>query len=62
MHIRLGDILDHDRDIIVPRTNRLVVTRRHESSVLVNKGDGVDRPEMLVVFLCDFSCAEIVLR
>lgn len=61
MHVRLGDVLDHDRDIIVPCTNRLVVTRRHESSIFVNERDGVDGSKMLVVFLCDFSSAEIVL-
>lgn len=61
MHIRLGDILDDDGDIIVPRTDRLVVTRRHESAVLVDERDRVDGAEMLVVFLRDFACAEVVL-
>lgn len=62
MHVWLGDILDHYRDIIVPCTNRLVVTRRHEPSVLINEGNGIDGTQVLVVFLHNLARAEIVLR
>ena len=61
MHIRLGNILDDDRNIIIPRADRLVVARRHEPAVLVHKGDRVDGAEVLVVFLRDLACAEVVL-
>lgn len=61
VHIRLRNILDDHRNIPIPRSNRLVVRGGDESPVLVDKGDGVDGTEMLIVFLGDFSGSEVVL-
>lgn len=62
MHIRFGDVLDHNRDIIVPCTDRLIVRRRDETSVVVDESNRVDRSQMLVVFLRDFGGVHVVLE
>jgi hypothetical protein len=55
VHVWLGDVLDDDGDVVVPTTDGLVVRRGQESPVAVNKGDRVDRAQMLIVGLDDFS-------
>jgi hypothetical protein len=62
VHERVGDIFDDDGDVPVPDTDRLVVRGRDEPAVFVDEGDGVDRPEMLVVFLRDLARLGVVLR
>ncbi len=54
MHVRLSNVLDHDRDIVIPRPNTLVVGCSHETSVIVHPGNRIDGTEMLIVFLCNF--------
>lgn len=61
VHVRLGNVLDHDRDIKLPGTHRLVVRGRHEPAVVVHECDGVDRAQMLVVLLRDIAGLRIVL-
>lgn len=53
MHAGLGDIFDDDRNVKLPDTHRLVVRCTDEASVLVDKGNRVDRAQMLVVLLND---------
>lgn len=50
VHVRLGDVLDRHRNVVVPCPERLVVRRGHEAPALVDEGDGVDGREMVV---CD---------
>lgn len=42
VHRRFCDVLDHDGDVVVPDSHRLVVRRRHEATVLIHKVDRVD--------------------
>ena len=42
MHSRFGDVFDDDWNIVVPDSNRLVVRRRDESTVLIDEIDRVD--------------------
>ena len=60
--MRFGDVLDYDGDVEVPCSDRFVVGRRDETAVLVDEGDGVYRPEMLIVLLRDFAGVKIVLQ
>jgi hypothetical protein len=62
VHVRLGDIFDCDRDIEVPGANSLVVGCSNEPSVLVHECNGVDWPQVLIIFLCDLTCSYIILR
>lgn len=55
MHMRLSDILDHNRDIKVPCANGLVIGCGDESSVFVNESNGVDRSKMLIILLGDLA-------
>jgi hypothetical protein len=43
MHVGLCDIFYDDRDIKVPSADSLVIGCCHESSVLVDEGNGIDR-------------------
>jgi len=61
VHIRLCDVFDHDRNVEVPGSDRFVIGRRHKPSVLVHKGDGIDRSQMLIIFLRDFPRVYIIL-
>lgn len=61
MHVRFGDILDNDWNVVVPSTNRFVVGRSQESTVLIDESDSVDSAKMLVVCLYNLSCTSIVL-
>ena len=61
MHVRLGNVLDHDWDIIVPCPDGFIVRSCDESPVFVDECDRVDRSEMLVVFLDDFGGVYVVL-
>ena len=61
VHIRLGDILDRDRNVEIPGTNGFVVRRGDEPPILVYETDCVHWPQMLVVLLRNFSCPYVVL-
>jgi hypothetical protein len=61
MHMRFGDILDYNRNIIVPSTDCLVVRGSYEPSVLIDERDSVYRAEMLIIFLNDLRGIHVVL-
>jgi hypothetical protein len=61
VHGRLRDVLDHDGNVVVPNSDRLVVRRGDESTVVVDKVDRVDGSEVLVVLLRDVARGHIVL-
>ena len=62
VHVRFCNILDDNGDVIVPSSNGLVVRGGDESSVVIDKGDGVDGSEMLVVSLHNLVCSCIILK
>ena len=62
VHVRFCDVLDNNRDVEVPGADGLVIGGRHESAVLINEGDGVHWPKMLVVFLGYFARVDVVLN
>lgn len=61
MHVRLCNILDDNRNIKVPCSNGLVVGSRNKSSVVINKGNGIDGAQMLVILLGNLPGIDIVL-
>ena len=61
MHSRLGNVLDHDGNVVVPDSDRLVVRGGDESSVVIYKVDGVDWAKMLIVLLRDVARVHVVL-
>lgn len=62
MHVRLGDVLDDDRDIEIPSSDRLVIRSCYEPSIFVDERNRIDRAKMLVVFLSNFSGIHIILE
>jgi len=62
MHVRLGNVLDDDRNVEVPRSDSFIIGGRHESTILVDEGDRVDRSQVLVILLSDFSRVHVVLQ
>lgn len=61
VHVRLSDVFDCHRNVEIPGTYRFVIRRGHEPPILVHEGDRVDRPQMLIVLLRDFSGPDVVL-
>lgn len=61
MHVRLGNVLDHHRYVVVPCPDRFVVRRSNKSSILIDKRDRVDWPQVLVVLLCNLARIHVVL-
>lgn len=57
-----GNVFYYDGYIIVPCADSLVVRGGHEPSVLVDKGDGVDGSQVLVILLCDLTRVDIILE
>jgi hypothetical protein len=78
VHCWLCDVLDDDWNIEIPSSNALVIrsrhkavevlagrfesTRRNAPFALINKSNGVDRSEMLIVFLSDIARVGIPLN
>ena len=62
VHEGLGDVLDYNRNVIVPCANRLVIRGSHKSPVFVYECNRIDRSQMLVVFLYNLSRIDIVLK
>ena len=62
VHRWVGDILDLHGRAKVPYAQTLIIAARHEASVFVDKGDGVHRSEMLVVFLLEVPGVHIELH
>ena len=61
VHIRLGDVFDCHGDVEIPGANGLVIRCGDEPPILIHEGDCVNRPQMLIVLLRDFSCPYVVL-
>jgi hypothetical protein len=61
VHMWLGDVLDHHRDIEIPGTDRFVIRRRDEPPVVVDEGDRVHGTQVLVVLLSDLARVHVVL-
>jgi hypothetical protein len=57
----LRDVLDHDRDIIIPCSDGLIVRRRYKPTIFVDKRDRVDRAQVLIIFLGDLSRVHVIL-
>src|SRR6056297_2950081 len=51
MHPRLGYVFDRHRNVPLPQQHFLVVGGGGEAGVIVVKGDGVDRGQVVIVFL-----------
>ena len=62
MHVRLSNVLDDYGDVKVPGSDRLVIGGCNEPPILVNEGNRVDGPEVLVVFLRDFAGVHVILH
>ncbi len=61
VHVRLGDELDGDGDVVLPRAQGLVVRGGDEAAVGVDEGDGVDGAEVVVVLLRERAGAGVEL-
>jgi hypothetical protein len=62
VHVRLGDILDDNWNIIVPTSDGLIVRCRDESSIVVHECNGVDWPKMLIIGLHDLMSSQVILN
>ena len=62
VHIRLTDVLCHYRDAKLPDVDLLVVCSRDEASPVLDEGDRVDRPEVLLVLLDDVFLVSVKLK
>jgi hypothetical protein len=61
VHVGLGDVLDDHRDVIVPPSDGLVIGCRDEPPVVVHKGDGVYRAQVLIIRLHNLMRTSVVL-
>jgi hypothetical protein len=61
VHAWLCNVLYDYWNVEIPSTDCLVIRRGYKSSVFVYKGDCVYRTEVLIVLLCYFARAHIVL-
>jgi hypothetical protein len=61
VHVWLRDVFNHNRNVEVPSSDRLVIRSRHESPIFVDKCDSVHWSQVLVVFLGDLAVVDIVL-
>lgn len=62
VHVRLGDVFDDDRDVVVPGADSFVIRSCDEPSILVDKCDRIYRTQVLVIFLSDFTTVHIILQ
>ena len=61
VHVGLGDEFDGNGDVELPGAQGFVVGGGDEAAVGVDEGDGVDRLQVVVVFLRHFAGAGVVL-
>jgi len=62
MHVGFRDIFDHHGNIIIPCAYGLVVRGSNKPSVFIHEGDGINRAQVLVVLLCDFTGVHVILQ
>ena len=61
VHVGFGDEFDRHGDVVFPSAEGLVVGGGDEAAVVVDEGDGVDGPEVVVVFLGHVAGAGVEL-
>mmetsp|Transcript_17762 Transcript_17762/g.26803 ORF Transcript_17762/g.26803 Transcript_17762/m.26803 type:complete len:318 (+) Transcript_17762:551-1504(+) len=61
MHVRLRDVGDGHRDVVLPHQNLLVIGGGHNPAVLLHEGDGVHRAQVVVVQLHNLPRAHVPL-
>lgn len=61
-HVGFCDEFDGDVQVEFPCSKRFVVRGSDEASVLVDESDGIYGAKMVVIFLCHFARASIVLH
>ena len=62
MHIGFGDVLYWNVNPVFPCSKGFIVTCGNESFIFITEGKCVDRCEMVIVFLYDFACSDVVLE
>ena len=62
VHVGFGDEFNRNRNIEFPSSQRLVVGGCDEAAVFVDKGDGVDGLQMVVIFLGHSPRTGVVLH
>jgi len=62
VHVRLGDVFNRDGDIEIPSANSLVIRSRNEPPILIDEGNSVDRPQVLIILLRDLTRPYVVLE
>jgi hypothetical protein len=62
VHMWLCDVFNHDRNVKIPCSDRLVVGSRHKSPIFVDKRNSVHWSQVLIVFLGDLTTVDIVLK
>lgn len=61
MHVGLGNVFDHHRNIEIPSSNRLIVRCCDEPPVLIDERDRVYGSKMLVILLSYVTRVDVVL-
>lgn len=61
VHVRFGNVLDNDWDIVVPSTYRLVIGSGNETTIFIDESNSVNRSKMLVISLDNLVRSQIVL-
>lgn len=62
VHVRLGDVLDNHRNVIVPASDGFIIRSGDKSSVLIHERDGVYRAKMLIVSLHNLTLSQVILK
>lgn len=61
VHVWFGNVFDHDGNIVIPTTYRLVVRSGYETSILVYERNRVDGSQVLIICLDDLIRTQVVL-
>jgi hypothetical protein len=51
MHVWLTDVLGHYWDAKLPNVDLLVISRRDKAAAVLDEGDRINRPKMLLILL-----------
>ena len=61
VHPRVCHVFDLNRYTEIPHPNGFVITSGHKPPALVNKGNGVHRRQVIIIFLYDVARVQIPL-
>jgi hypothetical protein len=61
VHVGFGNVLYHDWNVKIPCPYCFIVRGRYEAAIFVHEGDGVDRAEMLIILLGNFTGIYVIL-